>query len=268
MASFRQAVKDGADAFELDVALTRDGEFAVIHDDTVDRTTNGSGTVGEMTLAELKRLDAGSWFSEKFGDETVPELGEVLDWARGRSRVVIETKRSTAAREEVVDDLLHAVRSRGMENEVAMISFNREFVEAVEERAPEIDTGVLIPPYSALRGTGVGAVAGLMSGLTAGVFAGLSGLGVVGAGVAGTLFGALAGKKIGSGAARKVVRETTADNVAPHWYITDRKLCKIAAKENKGVVPWVINSKVLGWRARRLGADGLITDRPAEMKRS
>ena len=75
LAAFRMALEVGADAIELDVRLTRDGRVAVIHDRTVDRTTGGRGPVGSYTLAELKALDAGSWFGPQYLGERVPTLG-------------------------------------------------------------------------------------------------------------------------------------------------------------------------------------------------
>lgn len=78
LAAFRRAAELGADMIELDVQLTRDGEVVVIHDATLERTTNGSGPVRERTLAELRRLDAGGWFATGFRGERVPTLREVL----------------------------------------------------------------------------------------------------------------------------------------------------------------------------------------------
>ncbi|MBI3914735.1 MAG: glycerophosphodiester phosphodiesterase [Chloroflexi bacterium] len=78
LAAFQRAFQLGADGIELDVTLTKDGVPVVIHDDTVDRTSNGRGKVSAMTLAELERLDFGSWFGEKFRGEKIPTLVEVL----------------------------------------------------------------------------------------------------------------------------------------------------------------------------------------------
>ncbi len=65
--------------FEFDVERTTDGKLVCIHDDTVDRTTNGTGKVSELTLEEIRRLDAGSWFDPRFAGETVPTIDEVLE---------------------------------------------------------------------------------------------------------------------------------------------------------------------------------------------
>ncbi len=78
LVAFREAVKAGAHMIEFDVHLTKDGEPVVLHDATVDRTTNGTGRVAEMTLSEIKRLDAGSWKSPEFKGERIPTLSEVL----------------------------------------------------------------------------------------------------------------------------------------------------------------------------------------------
>ena len=78
LASFKEAVRVGSDGIELDVHLTKDGQLVVIHDETVDRTTNGTGEIRTLTLAEIKELDAGSWFHNKYAGEKIPTLEEVL----------------------------------------------------------------------------------------------------------------------------------------------------------------------------------------------
>jgi glycerophosphoryl diester phosphodiesterase len=78
LAAFERAAALGADMIELDVQLTRDREVVVIHDRTLERTTDGSGPVAARTLADLGRLDAGGWFGPEFAGERVPTLAEVL----------------------------------------------------------------------------------------------------------------------------------------------------------------------------------------------
>ena len=93
LASFRLAKELHADWFELDCTLTKDGEVIVIHDDTVDRVTNGKGSVSSMTLAQLRQLDAGSWKDLQFAGERLPTLAEALDLAKEeRIGVYIEIK--------------------------------------------------------------------------------------------------------------------------------------------------------------------------------
>lgn len=90
--AFQAALDAGVQMIELDVALSRDRKLIVIHDATLERTTNGKGAVGDHTLAELKELDAGGWFHPRFAGEPLPELSEVLDLADGQVLINIEIK--------------------------------------------------------------------------------------------------------------------------------------------------------------------------------
>jgi len=100
LSAYRLGVKMNADYIELDLQLTRDGELVVLHDRTVDRTTNGTGLVSELTLAQIKALDAGSWFNEKhpmyarleYVNEKVPTLREVFETFGKDTRYMLETK--------------------------------------------------------------------------------------------------------------------------------------------------------------------------------
>lgn len=91
VAAIERAASVGVDAVEFDVHVTADGVPVVIHDATVDRTTNGSGRIAELTLAEIRELDAGSWFAESFGGERVPTLAEALQ-AAGSSFINVHVK--------------------------------------------------------------------------------------------------------------------------------------------------------------------------------
>ncbi len=92
LAAFEAAIQAGVDMIELDVMLSNDRKMVVIHDATLDRTTSGKGSVTDLTLVELKQLDAGSWFDAQFANQQIPELGEVLDLVNGRAYVNIEIK--------------------------------------------------------------------------------------------------------------------------------------------------------------------------------
>ena len=90
LAAFLLAQRLGADGIELDVMFTADKQLIVIHDDTVDRTTNGHGKVAEMPLAALRELDAGSYFGEAFRGEKLPTLAEVYEALGGKLRINVE----------------------------------------------------------------------------------------------------------------------------------------------------------------------------------
>src|SRR5256712_11990174 len=81
LAAFGKAVSLGAAFIETDLQLSRDAHFVAIHDATVNRTTNGKGTVHDLTLAELRQLDAGSWFGSEFAGERIPTLEEILQFS-------------------------------------------------------------------------------------------------------------------------------------------------------------------------------------------
>ena len=151
MESFRLGLEAGADAIELDVHLTADGQLAVIHDETLDRTTDRTGRIADLTMAEIREADAGATFSRPddsghpFAGRglTVPTLDEVLDWLPATSGLVVEIK-ARAAADAVVDAVAsHAVRSDGR---LSVISFDEAAIERVREREPDIKTGYLLVP--------------------------------------------------------------------------------------------------------------------------
>ena len=151
MESFRLGVEAGADAIELDVHLTSDGQLAVIHDDTLDRTTDGSGAIASLTMDEIRKADAGARFARPgdsgtpFADRglTVPTLPEVLAWLPDGVGVVVEIK-APAAADAVVEALAtHPVRET---DRCAVISFHEAAIDRVRELDPGIRTGYLLVP--------------------------------------------------------------------------------------------------------------------------
>jgi len=148
LASFASALAIGADFVEFDVQLTKDGHVVVIHDPTLERTTDGAGKVKEMTLAELRSLSAG--YPQRFGDEyrgeRVPTLSEVLGLLRDRAVAMIEIKPDavTADAEGGIEaHTISELRKAGMEGQAALISFARPALLRCREMAPEIKRGHL-----------------------------------------------------------------------------------------------------------------------------
>lgn len=130
--SFRRALAVGVAAVELDVQLTKDGRLAVIHDETLDRTTNGKGRVKDFRLTDLQRLDAGR-------GEPVPSLEEVFDLVHGQAHLVVELKHPEAA-----GALLRFFRDRRAFGSATVISFWHPAVKALKEAEPRLTTGVLM----------------------------------------------------------------------------------------------------------------------------
>lgn len=125
--AFEEALRVGVDGIELDVQLTKDGEIVVIHDETVDRTTSGKGYVGDMTLAELKQLDAGSWFDEMYADQTIPTLEEVFELLVAHEFtgcLNIELKTTERRYKGIERAVYHLVESRNWGFEVVYSSFS------------------------------------------------------------------------------------------------------------------------------------------------
>jgi glycerophosphoryl diester phosphodiesterase len=144
LASFEHALELGADWIELDVHLTRDGALAVIHDESVERTTDGHGLVQDYSLAELKRLDAGSWFNASYAAERIPTLEEVLTFARARGTVVdIEIKNAPIYYAGIEEAVVKALDSQNMAEQVIVISFDHRAVKRVKSLDARIATGVL-----------------------------------------------------------------------------------------------------------------------------
>ena len=141
VAAFDLAIELGARHIELDVELSSDVHIVVIHDDTLDRTTNASGPVTDRTLADLRRLDAGSWFGARYSGERIPVYTDVLKRYRGRAHLHTEIKgRSPVLVQRVAD----VVRTRCMQEQVTITSFLREQLEEIRASAPELATGWLV----------------------------------------------------------------------------------------------------------------------------
>ena len=148
IASFRQAVLDGADAIELDVRLTREGELVVLHDSRLNRCTNGRGLVRTHSLADLTRLDAGSWFHRTFAAERIPTLNQVLNLLPGAIGVNIELKidRRDPRGDELTRRLAHIIREDKTRHRILVSSFHHALVRQVKKLAPRIATGLLVHP--------------------------------------------------------------------------------------------------------------------------
>ncbi|MBO8157062.1 MAG: glycerophosphodiester phosphodiesterase [Bacillaceae bacterium] len=144
LSSFQAAHELGADGIELDVQLTNDHVPVVIHDLTVNRTTNGKGQVKDYTFSELQSLDAGSWFDSKWKGERIPSLEEVLDWMKDTSLLLnIELKDGFPRFPELEKNVISLVRRFGIEDRVTLSSFNHYSLVEAKRLAPDMETAVL-----------------------------------------------------------------------------------------------------------------------------
>ena len=137
--SMQKAIDLGVDQIEIDVHLTRDQHLVVIHDVTVDRTTDGDGTIADFTLAEVKQLDAGK-------GERIPTLQEVIDLVRGKVILQIELKGPGTA-----EPVIEAVKQNNLENGVLLTSFVHDRLREARQLNPNLRLGALwaTPPPDA-----------------------------------------------------------------------------------------------------------------------
>jgi glycerophosphoryl diester phosphodiesterase len=156
-ASFRAALDADADAVEFDVGLSADGRAVVLHDATLDRTTNGRGRLSEKTWEELSRLDAGGWFSPRFAGEPLLDLDGALAMLRGRAGVIVEIKAGRGeprrdpgpAGARLVEEVVAALgRSGGFEG-ATVSSSCRPLLAAAASAAPGLDLALVVPPWHA-----------------------------------------------------------------------------------------------------------------------
>ena len=144
MLSFKKAEKTGAHGIELDVQLSKDGEVMVIHDEKLNRTTNGNGFVKDLDCQELKKLRIISKnpFLRK---ESIPTLREVLEWLAHNQLICnIELKNNVIRYEGMEDKVIELVRKYQLTKRIILSSFNHESVAQCIKIAPEIETALII----------------------------------------------------------------------------------------------------------------------------
>ncbi len=162
LSSFKKALELGADTLELDVHLSKDGELIVMHDPKVDRTTNGTGYIKDLTVEELKHLDAGKLFEEYRG-EKIPLLQEVFDLAKGKATFVIEIKNGPIFYPGIEGKLVQLIEKNDLVDDVIVIAFYHPSLKKIKELNPRIKTGILfvgafIDPWAVAEQVGADAL--------------------------------------------------------------------------------------------------------------
>ncbi|MDP4104514.1 MAG: glycerophosphodiester phosphodiesterase [Bacillota bacterium] len=143
MMAFKEAEKAGADGIELDVQLTKDGEIVVIHDEKLNRTTNGNGFVKDFPYKEIRKLNANK---SGGGIEPIPSLKEVLEWLQSNRLICnIELKNGFFPYEGMEEKVIKLVRDYGLEDRIIFSSFNHYSIVYCYRLAPEIE---IAPLYS------------------------------------------------------------------------------------------------------------------------
>lgn len=141
--AFELAVEQGADGVELDVHLSQDGQLIVLHDFTVDHTTDGHGYARDMTLAQIKQLDAGGWKGAQFKGVRIPTLDEVFAAVGHKLYINVEIKSETVETDGVEQKVAECIAKNGMTERVIVSSFNPLALKRFREITPEVPIGYL-----------------------------------------------------------------------------------------------------------------------------
>jgi glycerophosphoryl diester phosphodiesterase len=143
LAALELAISLGADMAEIDVQPTADGQLVVFHDDTLERTSNGTGRVTAQTLAKLRSLDAGSWYSRHYAGQTIPTLAEVMNVARGRLALNIELKVAGRPR-GLLNNVRAAISDHGFTHHCVVTSFDHALINELTAFEPAFAVGYII----------------------------------------------------------------------------------------------------------------------------
>lgn len=225
LAAFKNAIRLGVDMIEIDVHLSKDGHIIVIHDFTLDRTTTGKGKIADLTLAEIRKCDAGIKFDKKFRGEKVPTLEETMELLNGKTGLLIEIKKDRDEQypgiEKKVVDLIHRYDAKSW---VIVQSFNKYAILQTKKLDPGITTF-----YLAGRDFD-------------------------------SLYSDIAGQLK---AGEKIVREF--EGIAPHYSQLNDEKVKTLQKAGYEIFTWTVDKpadmkKVIGWKV-----NGIITNSPDKL---
>ena len=141
--AINSTISAGADCIEIDVHLSKDGHVVVMHDKTVDRTTNGTGRISELDSAYLKSLDAGSWFTERYAGTRIPFLEEVINKIDGKTKLLIELKEGENSK-ALVEKVAETIQKEDAADWCIAQSFSDDILEQFDHKWPEIPLHKLI----------------------------------------------------------------------------------------------------------------------------
>lgn len=143
MIAFKKSMDAGVDGVELDIHRCKSGELVVIHDETLDRTTDGKGLVKDFTWDEIKKLSAGKWYAKEFESERVPLLSEVLDAYDGKMLINIEIKNTPIEYVGIEDDLIKLLGNYKHPERIMISSFDHELIRRIHEKSPIYEVAFL-----------------------------------------------------------------------------------------------------------------------------
>jgi len=224
--AFKQAIEDGAEYLEIDVQQTSDSELVIIHDDTIDRTTNSKGGVRDFTYEQLKQFDAGLWFVEgKFPDEHIPRLQDVIDILDSTTKLLLEIKDGSDVYPNIEQRVIDCITRNHLEDRVIIKSFEDDVLAAVRRINPKLP---LLKVY-------VYQIPIVHITIERGI-----------------QFGSVLNKD--------------AEYLQPHWFGLSKGFVNAAHDKGYRIFVWNVNTESRMRAMIRLGVDGIETDDPAALK--
>lgn len=146
--SFKKAIEVGADGIEFDVQFTKDNKVVIIHDETLDRTTDGKGYVKDFTLNQLKKLNASKCFEEEFGFNEIPTLSEYFEMVKDLDIITnVELKNSIIAYDGMEESVCSLISKYKLENKVIVSSFNHHSIMKIKRINKNIECGLLVESW-------------------------------------------------------------------------------------------------------------------------
>jgi glycerophosphoryl diester phosphodiesterase len=164
MLSFEKALEMGCTGIETDVQMTKDGVLVLIHDEMVNRTTNGDGLVKDYTYSELTKLDAGSWMGEEFTGNSIPTVEELIYLVKDKNIIIdFEIKTGVIIYEGIEQKLIELIYKHRIAHKVILSSFNHYSIAKCNKISKEISTGILYmagiyKPYDYAKTVGANAI--------------------------------------------------------------------------------------------------------------
>lgn len=145
MAAFRTAVASGYRSVETDIQFTKDGVPVLIHNPSINRTSNGKGRIADLTFEQVRQYDFGSWKNSRYAGEKIPSLQEFLEFCRNNGvHPYLELKNTSMMTRSNIEKVYNMVCDAGMQNNVSWFSFNYSYIEQLKEIAPTADIGVVL----------------------------------------------------------------------------------------------------------------------------
>jgi glycerophosphoryl diester phosphodiesterase len=139
LAAIREGIKSNAERIEVDVQQTKDHEVVLLHDDSIDRTTDGSGKIDSFNYKDLMKFSAGGWFSGSFTNEKIPLLEDAMMLVKGKAEIVIEIKEGNERFTSIEERIIHLVEKLKLTDKVIIHSFNNKILQNIFYLNPKIN---------------------------------------------------------------------------------------------------------------------------------